>query len=330
MTVLVTGAGGFLGGRVVRRLVADGTPVRGLDVAYPTPLPDAVDCRTGSVLDRDAVTEAMQGVETIIHAAAIAGLWAPGRFDHQRVNAAGTCRVLGAARKVGARIVHVSSYVTLIGRAHDENRVLDETVEIPPTQLLGQYPLSKRQAELFVEAGAANGIDAVMVMPAAPIGAGDVSLTPPARMMVDLAMGKVPALLDCVLNLVDAEAVVDAILAARTKGVAGERYLLSGHDIAMRDLAGMIAERTGVPAPKRTVPTGVALAAARGEAVLARLTRRPPTAPLTGVRIAARRCKFDSAKARETLGFAPRSLEDCLDEAFKDFRVRGLIAQNPV
>jgi dihydroflavonol-4-reductase len=194
MTVLVTGAGGFLGGRIVQRLLAEGTPVRGLDLAYPAPLPGEVDCRVGSILDREAVESAVAGVEVIIHAAAIAALWAPGRFDHQRANAAGTCRVLAAARRVGARVVHVSSYVTLIGRDHRDGATLDETVEIPPTHLLGQYPLSKRQAELFVEAGAANGIDAVMVLPAAPVGVGDLSLTPPSRMLVDLATGKVPAL----------------------------------------------------------------------------------------------------------------------------------------
>lgn len=325
MTVLVTGAGGFLGGRVARRLVAEGTPVRGLDVAYPAPLPEGVECQTGSILDREAVATATDGVRTIIHAAAIAGLWAPGRFDHQRVNAAGTCRVLAAARRVGARVVHISSYVTLIGLDHVDDRVLDETVEIPPSHQLGQYPLSKRQAELFVEAGAANGIDAVIVMPAAPIGAGDVSLTPPSRLLVDLATGKVPALLECSLNLVDADAVVDAILAARTKGDAGQRYLLSGHDIAMRDLASMIAERTGVAAPKRTVPTGVALAAARVEALISRVTKRPPAAPLTGVRLAARQCRFDNAKAREALGFAPRPVGECVDDALADFRARDLI-----
>ncbi len=325
MTVLVTGAGGFLGGRVVQKLLTEGTAVRGLDIAYPEAVPDGVDCRTGSILDPEAIADAMQGVETVIHAAAIAALWAPGRFDHQRANAAGTCRVLAAARRVSARVVHVSSYVTLTGREHSDGATLDETVEIPPTHLLGQYPLSKRQAELFVEAGAANGIDAVMVMPAAPIGAGDVSLTPPGRMLLDLATGKVPALLDCDLNLVDAEAVVDAILAARSRGKAGQRYLLSGENIAMKDLAEMVAERSGVPAPKRTVPTGVALAAARVEAIVSRITKRPPTAPLTGVRLAARRCRFDNSKAREVLGFAPRPIATCLDATLSDFRDRGLM-----
>ncbi len=149
MTTLVTGAGGYLGGLVARRLVGEGGAVRALDLGYPVPLPTEVDCRTGSILDREAMASAMEGVETVIHAAAIADLWAPGRFDHQRVNTAGTCQVLAAARRAGARVVHVSSYVTLIGRDHVDDRALDETVELPPTHLLGQYPLSKRQAELF-------------------------------------------------------------------------------------------------------------------------------------------------------------------------------------
>src|SRR5699024_736778 len=108
------------------------------------------------------------------------------------------------------------------------------------------------------------------------------------------------------LNLVDVGAVADAAIAAREFGAPGERYLLTGEDLTMREVAEAVARATGRPAPRRTAPIGVALAAARAEAALAHLTGRAPTAPLTGVRLAARRCRFDNAKARAALGFAPR------------------------
>jgi dihydroflavonol-4-reductase len=320
LTTLVTGAGGFVGGRVVARLAAAGEPVRALDIAWGSGAcgtgPQAgVERVTASILDPAALAEAMRGVRAVVHAAAIAQLWSPGRFDYDRVNGLGTARVLAAARRAGASVVHVSSYVTLIDRATPPGATLDETVEVPPSRLLGDYPRTKRQADLFALSAAATGQRVVIVMPSAPVGAGDANLTPPTRMLRDLATGRIPALLDCRLNLVDVEAVAAAIMAARDRGTSGARYLLTGEDLAMREIAEAVARATGRPAPRRTVPMGVALAAARAEAVLARMTGRPPTAPLTGVRLAARPCRFDSARARAALGFAPRPFADCLAEA---------------
>ena len=323
MTTLVTGAGGFVGGHIVRRLLALGEPVRALDIAWASPTPPAAERVTASVLDPDALAAATQGARAVIHAAAIAQLWSPGRFDFDRVNGLGTARVLAAARRAGARTVLVSSYVTLVGRDTDPGALLDETVEVPPSRLLGDYPRTKRQAELFALSAAATGQPVTIVMPSAPVGAGDASLTPPTRMLRDLAAGRTPALLDCTLNLVDVEAVAAATLAARDRGRSGERYLLTGDDLPLRAVAEAVARITGRPAPGRTAPLGLALAAARAEAAWARLTGRPPAAPLTGVRLAATPCRFTSAKARSALGFAPRPFEPCLAEAIGWLRASG-------
>lgn len=317
MTTLVTGAAGFLGGLVLQRLAAAGERVRGFDLVTPQSLAPGAEFLQGSVLDPDNVAHAMEGVTNVIHAAAIAGLWAPGRFDFDRVNVVGSCRILAAARRAGARTVLVSSFTTLIAKGTSKGAVLDETAEHPPTDLLGSYPRSKRQAELVAEAAAATGQEVVTLLPAAPIGAGDVNLTPPGRMLRDLAAGKTPALLDCTLNLVDASAVVDAIISAREKGETGQRYLLSGEDISMRALADMVAEFTGTPAPRNTVPLSVAMAAARVEAALSRLTKRAPTAPLTGVKLAAHPVQLNSARAAGTLGFAPRPIRQAMAEALE-------------
>ena len=323
MTTLVTGAGGFIGGHVVRRLVEAGERVRALDIAWAGDPAPEVERITASILDPDALATAMSGVDAVIHAAAIAHLWTPNPRNYDRVNTLGTARVLAASRRAGARMVLVSSYVTLISRDQRAGEMLDETIAIAPSQLLGPYPRTKRQAELFALSAAALGQDVTIVMPSAPVGAGDTSLTPPTRMLRDLANGRVPALLDTTLNLVDVQAVADAIIAARTKGKPGERYLLTGDDLTMGEIANAVAAATGNAAPRRSVPIGVALAAARAEAMFSRLTGRAPKAPLTGVRLAARPCRFDNSKARAALGFAPRPFAPCLAEALDWLRDTG-------
>ncbi len=324
---LVTGAGGFLGGHVVAALAARGDAVRALDVAFPAALPDGVERIDGSILDPEALAGAMEGVGAVIHCAAIADLWTPNRWDYDRVNMRGTCEVLIAARKARARMVHVSSYVTLIGGPDKGEITLDEALELTPTDMLGSYPRSKREAELAALAAASMGQDVVIVQPSAPVGPGDHRLTPPSRMIRDLAAGKIPALLDCLLNLVDVAALADGIIAARDKGRSGERYLLTGEDLPMSELAKRISALTGVAAPRFRVPHWLALTVARIEARVSALTKRPPTAPLTGVRLAGRRVRFNAAKARGELGFAPPPVDGALADAVAWMREAGFLYQ---
>ncbi|MBK0397741.1 NAD-dependent epimerase/dehydratase family protein [Limibaculum sp. M0105] len=321
--VLVTGAGGFVGGHVVAQLVSAGRRVRGFDLAFPVPLPEGAEPVEGSILDASDLTRAMDGVTGVIHAAAIAHLWTRDPGDYARVNVDGTARVLHAAQAAGARMVLVSSFTTLVGRDAADGAVLDEGSELAPEALLGPYPTSKRQAELAVEAAAADGQNALTVLPSAPVGPGDTRLTPPTAMIRDLAAGRTPALIDCLLNLVDVRALASGIVLALDAGRAGRRYLLSGEDVAMRELAGMIARITGVPAPRATVPMGVALAAGRVEALVSRMTGKPPKAPLTGVRLAARHVQFDASRAREELGFAPPPVSTALRDAIDWLRREG-------
>lgn len=315
MKVLVTGAGGFLGGHIVARL----DDVRGLDLRWPDG-PETCDRITGSVLDPDTVAKAVHGVDVVIHAAAISDLWSSGRFDYDRVNVLGTCRVLAAARRAGARTVLVSSYTTLVDRRTAPGSVLDESVELWPTRLTGPYPRSKRQAELAALSAVAAGQEVVIVLPTAPVGAGDYRPTPPGRLIRDLATGRLPALLDARLNLVDARSVAEAIVTAAKTGRSGRRYLLAGEDISTGELARRVAALSGVPAPTRRVPLSLARAFARAEEAVARVTGRMPRAPLTGIRLAALDCRFDAARASDELGFVPRPVDEALALAVAEFR----------
>ena len=322
---LVTGAGGFLGGHVVAALADRGEAVRALDIAFPAALPEGVERIDGSILDAAALAGAMAGAGAVIHCAAIADLWEPSRWAYDRVNMRGTCEVLIAARRAGARVVQVSSYVTLIGGPDKGEATLDETVELTPTDMLGPHPRSKREAELAALCAVRMGQEVVIVQPSAPVGPGDHRLTPPSRMIRDLAAGKTAAVLDCLLNLVDVRALAGGVIAARDKGRSGERYLLTGEDLTMVELAAKVAALAGVAAPRFRVPHWLALAAARIEAGVSAVTRRPPTAPLTGVRLAGRRVRFDNAKARDELGFAPPPIDGALADAVSWMRETGLL-----
>jgi dihydroflavonol-4-reductase len=278
-------------------------------------MPVEVEQITGSILDQDAIEKAMNGVDHVVHAAAIAHLWTPDLFDYDRVNVVGTCLMLAAARRAGASMVYVSSFTTLISDETPRDALLDESTEVVPSKLLGRYPRSKRQAELAVMSAAEAGQTVCIVLPGAPVGAGDYNLTPPTRMISDLIDGSTPALLECTLNLVDANAVAEAIVKALTLGESGARYLLTGDDVAMREVANKIARITGKAAPKYTVPISIALLAARTEALVAKITKKPPKAPLSGVRLAGRPCRFNNAKACRDLGFTPRPWEECVEES---------------
>ena len=134
-------------------------------------------------------------------------------------------------------------------------------------------------------------------------------------------------MLDCLLNLVDVGALAEGVIAARDKGQSGERYLLTGEDLTMVQLAERLARLAGVAVPRFRAPHWLALAAARVEAGVSALTKRPPTAPLTRVRLAGRRVRFDNTKARNELGFAPPPVDQALADAVAWMRAAGLLGQ---
>jgi dihydroflavonol-4-reductase len=218
-------------------------------------------------------------------------------------------------------MAHISSYTVLVsGPRGGAMRTVDEGSELPPDRLLGPYPAAKRQAELFVLDEVSQGLFATILLPSAPVGPGDWSCTPPTRLLMDLAAGRLPAILDAPMNLVDVESVAQACLAALELGRPGRRYLLSGEDAPLSHIARIVASLSGVRAPSARVPYGLALATAEVEALWAKLTGRPPRAPLTGVRLAGRNIGFSNARARAELGFAPPPLAETLAHAVAAFR----------
>lgn len=321
---LVTGGAGFVGRHLIRALQGRGDRVRVFDLNQV----DGVDTVVGSIEDARAVGAAMRGADVVYHLAGDAQLWARDADRFDRINHQGTRVVLEAAKEAGVRrAVHCSSLTALVGRKTPVGASsADELTEVSPDEALGPYPRSKMLAEAAVDEAVARGVDAVIAIPTEPLGAGDVNLTPPSRMIVDLVNGRIPATIDCMLNFVSVSSLAQGLIAAATRGRRGQRYILGGENVPMARLLAELEKQTGKTMPRAKLPYAVALAAGVVDTgVVARLTGKPPGAPLTGVRLAGRRVSFSSRKAEIELGWKSEPFETALGAALQWFRENGII-----
>ena len=236
---LVTGGSGFIGRHVVAALRARGARVRILDLAPPDESAAEVEFVSGSILDPERLAAAMANVRRVYHLAGIAKLWSRDRSDFDRINAGGTATVMraaaGASRRARRALLDRSDLVAQAPTAGRRARI-DETVRPELSDMPGPYTRSKLAAEQAVLAAVQGGLDALIVNPTVPIGPGDRNLTPPAAMLSMFLNGQSPAYLDCVLNLVDVRDVAAGMVLAAERGRTGERYILGGENIALRDL----------------------------------------------------------------------------------------------
>lgn len=323
---LVTGGGGFVGRHLVRLLREQGEEVRVLDLAGADGLPDDVEIITGSILDSGKLRQAVAGMDRLYHLAANPNLWARDPEIFMATNYRGTVAVLEAAAEAKLeRIVYTSTESILKSFRRPTPATVDETVSWTVDDMPGPYCRSKFLAEQAAMEAARNGLPVVIVNPTLPIGAGDVHLTPPSRMLLDFINGKAPAYFDCELNLVDVRDVARGHLLAADKGRIGERYILGGRNIRMKDLLALLEKLAGRPMPKRSVPYWLAWSTAAISELIANVTKRPPVAPLAGVRLARTPMRFDSTKAIRELGMPQTPLEASLRQALDWFAERRLI-----
>jgi dihydroflavonol-4-reductase len=321
-TAFVTGASGFVGANLVRALLDAGWRVRVL-VRGPAPSLAGLDvARTTGDLFVPELAAAMHGSDAVFHVAALYSLWRRDRAALLRVNVEGTRAVLAAARTAGVpRVVHTSSVAALGVRA--DGRPADENYRSPLARLIGAYKRSKRLAEDEVDRAVAGGQDVVLVNPPTPIGPWDAKPTPTGEIVVRFLRGRMPAYVECGLNVVDVRDVAAGHLAAYTHGRTGERYILGAENLTLRTLLERLAALAGRPAPRLRLPRLIPLVyAALGEALLPPLGLRPDV-PLESVRMAKQRMWYDAAKAERELGLVPHGVTEALAAAVTWFRTYG-------
>jgi len=322
--VLVTGASGFVGAAVASVFRREGFPVRVLVRASSprTNIDPADQVFVGDMRDRASVAAALKGARNLIHVAADYRLWAPSPDDILRANVEGTRIMMEEALRAGLeRVVYTSSVATFDLRA---GGIADETRKLPADAAIGAYKRSKVLAEdVVLDMVARERLPAVIVNPSTPIGPRDVRPTPTGRIIIEAASGRMPAFVDTGLNFVHVEDVAVGHLAALRRGVLGERYILGGENLTLRQVLTEIAWIVGRRPPLMKLPRAAIYPFAFGAEFAARFTGKEPFATVDGLRMARYHMHFDDAKARRELGYSSRPYRDALVEAIDWFATAG-------
>ncbi|HYL74301.1 MAG TPA: hopanoid-associated sugar epimerase [Bryobacteraceae bacterium] len=320
---LVTGATGFIGWHVARRLLARGDSVRALVRPGSKVRELEVEVVTGDLRDTESLDRAVAGCGVIFHVAADYRLWAKDPSELYRSNVEGTRNMLEAARKAAVDRVVYTSTVGCIGIP--ANRPGSEEVEVHLQEMAGAYKRSKFQAEQVALEFAESGLPVVVVNPTAPIGGHDFKPTPTGKIVVDYLKGAMPAFVDTGLNLVDVEDTAEGHLLACDRGKPGERYILGCENLTLEQILGRLAAISGGSAPRWRIPYAVAYMAGMASTGWANLTGREPRAPLDAVKMARKKMFVSADKAKRELGFNPGPVDGALKRAVDWFRANGYV-----
>lgn len=323
--VLITGASGFLGSAVLRKVVDHGFPARAL-VRPNSPRRNltgiACEVVVGDMRDPPSMRKALEDVRYLFHVAADYRLWAPDADEIIRNNREGARSVMEAARVAGVeRIVYTSSVAALKPQA--EGRDANEHDRATMDSAVGAYKKSKVAAERLVEEMIADGLPAVIVSPSTPIGPRDIRPTPTGRIIVEAANGRMPAYVETGLNLVHVDDVADGHMLALAKGRIGENYILGGHNVMLKEMLAQIAHLTGRKAPQLSLPRAPLYLLAYASEALARITRKEPMLTVDALKMSRQKMFFSSAKAKQQLGYTVKPWELAVADAVHWFKVAG-------
>jgi dihydroflavonol-4-reductase len=327
--ILVTGATGFVGSAVLRKLIAKGHKAR----ALVRPASDRrnlqgldVELVEGDLMRPETLAPALAGCRGLFHVAADYRLWTRAPEAMFRANVEGTRAIMLAARDAGVdRIVYTSSVATL-GRL-PSGEPADESTPVAFRDMIGFYKQSKFLAEAEVrELIGREGLPIVIVNPSAPVGPRDIKPTPTGRMIVEAAAGRMPAYVDTGLNVVHVDDVAEGHVLAFEKGEVGERYILGGENMPLQAIFASVAGFAGERAPRFRVPHGVILPIAVLAETWTRITGgTEPFVTVDGVRMARKRMYFSHAKATQALGYQPRPAAEGLADAVRWFKDHGYV-----
>jgi dihydroflavonol-4-reductase len=324
---LLTGATGFVGSAVARVLLARGHRLRllvrrGSDRRNLTGL-DA-ELAEGDLTDAASVRRAVEGCRYVLHVAADYRLWVPDAAAMLTANVEGTRTVMRAAMAAGVERVVYCSSVAALG-LNPDGRPADEATPVTEQDMIGAYKRSKFLAERAVLALVDEGLPAVIVNPAAPVGPRDIRPTPTGKMILDAASGRIPAFVDTGLNVVHVDDVAEGHALALERGAVGERYILGSENLMLGDLLALVAQSVGRRPPTIRLPMGLIWPIAVAAEGVARATGIEPMVTRDTARMARKRMFFSSAKAASALGYAPRPARAAIADAVAWFREAGML-----
>lgn len=329
MTILVTGASGFLGSAVARLLLAKGEAVRLL----VRPNSDRrnveglnAELVEGDLNDLDSLKSAVKGIDGLYHVAADYRLFVRNHQEMITTNVEGSCNLIRVAAEAGcARMVYTSSVAAI--KPYDDGRIANETTPTTESDMVGIYKLSKFLAHKAVlDLVRQQNINLVVVSPSTPIGPRDVKPTPTGRIVVEAASGRMPAFVDTGLNIAHVDDVAAGHLLAFEKGQAGENYILGGDDLTLGQILTEIADIVGRKPPKVKLPQGLILPFAWvAEKMAYAGWVDEPFATVDGVQMSRKKMFFSSAKAEAQLGYVHRPARKALEDAVAWYRNHGYI-----
>ena len=326
MLAFLTGATGFVGSHVARALAEQGADLR-LLVRPNSNTKNIADLKAhlaiGDLRDPVSLEKGIAGCDVIFHVAADYRLWVRDPDEMYRANVEGTRAILEAARKNGVRRVVYTSSVATMGFTSN-GQPADENSPVSVNNMIGHYKRSKFMAEEIAVKAGRSAMDVVVVNPTTPVGERDIKPTPTGRIIVDFLKKKFPAYVDTGLNLVDVKECARGHIAALEKGRSGERYILGGENLTLKQILDKLAAITGRPSPKIRVPYVVALATGVvDEMVTGHILGREPRATIDAVRMGRKKMFVSSGKAERELGWKLVGVDDALRRAVEWFRTNG-------
>jgi dihydroflavonol-4-reductase len=331
MKAFVTGATGFVGSHVARALAAQGAELR-LLVRKTSRTDNIAELQAetvqGDLREPASLKKAMAGCDFVFHVAADYRLWVRDPEEMYRSNVEGTRAIIQAAQESGVRRVIYTSSVATMGFTND-GHIATENSPVSIKDMVGHYKRSKFMAEeIALEAGR-RGANVVVVNPTTPIGEYDIKPTPTGRIVVDFLKRKFPAYVDTGLNLVDVKEVARGHLLAMENARPGERYILGGENLTLKQILDKLAELTGLPAPTIQVPHVVAMGFAAFDQFFTGIVMgKEPRATIDAVKMGRKKMFASSAKAENEMGYKVLPVEGALRRAIDWFQSHGYIQEH--
>lgn len=326
MNVFMTGATGFVGSHVARAFAAQGASLRLL--VRPTSRIDNLEgldaeTVTGDLRNPVSFRSALESCELLVHTAADYRLWVCNPQAMYATNVDGTRNLLALARELRIKRVIYTSSVATMGFQED-GTIVDENTPVSLKDMIGHYKRSKFMAEQEAVVAARAGLQVIILNPTTPIGANDIKPTPTGQIIVDFLNHRFPAYVDTGLNLVDISEVARIHVVAIERGIPGERYILGGENLSLKQILDKMSAITGIPSPTTRVPHAVAMVFAFFDEILTgRLRGKEPRATVEAVRMGRKKMFASSAKAERELGFRIVPVYTALRAAIDWFRAHG-------